>query len=117
MKFFESMTPTVKEEFNRYLSFISKMDGVLQVYLFGSFAYGSPTEESDIDLLVVVNDGIEPLKMMRDVSRGLQNKKVSLDVLVINETNFAELSKPDRVTLQREIKNNGVLVYGEQRLP
>ena len=113
MKFYESMTPAVQYEFNRYVAFISEMDGVLQVYLFGSFAYGAPTEGSDIDLLVVVSDGIEPLKMMRDVSRGLQNKKVSLDLLVINESNFAELSKPDRVTLQREIKNNGVLVYGK----
>jgi len=102
----------LKAELDRYVSFISKIDGVIQVYLYGSFAYGTPTADSDIDLLVVVNDGVEPLKMMREIRRGLQNKKVSLDVLAINNTDFTERSKPDRVTLQREIKNKGVLVYG-----
>ena len=106
------MNQEVKAELDRYVSFISEIDGVLQVYLFGSFAYGSPTAYSDIDLLVVVRDGIDPIKVMREAKSGIQNKKVPLDILVINDTVFVERSKPDRVTLQREIKNRGVLVYG-----
>ena len=106
------MNQEVKTELDRHVSFISEMDGVMQVYLFGSFAYGSPKADSDIDLMVVVKDGIDPINMMREIKRGLQNKKVSLDILVINDIDFAERSKPDRVTLQREIKSKGVLVYG-----
>ena len=106
------MNQEVRAELDRHVSFISEMDGVMQVYLFGSFAYGSPKTDSDIDLLVVVKDGIDPINMMREAKRGLQSKKVALDLLVINDTDFAERSKPDRVTLQREIKNRGVLVYG-----
>ena len=106
------MNQEVRAELDRYVSLISEMDGVMQVYLFGSFAYGSPKADSDIDLLVVVKDGIDPINMMREIKRGLQNKKVSVDILVINDTDFAERSKPDRVTLQWEIKNKGVLVYG-----
>ena len=107
-----NMNQEVRAELDRYVEFISQMDGVLQVYLFGSFAYGLPAEDSDIDLMVVVNDGIDPLKMMRDVSHGLHDKKIPLDVLAIKNTDFAERYKPDRVTLQREVKNKGVLVYG-----
>ena len=107
------MSQEMKTELDRYVSFISELDGVIQVYLFGSFAYGIPTTDSDVDLLVVVQDGIDPIKMMREVKRGLQNKIVPFDILVINHTDFAERSKPDRVTLQREIKNRGVLVHGE----
>ena len=106
------MNQEVRAELDRYVLFISKMDGVMQVYLFGSFAYGLPTTDSDIDLLVVVKDGIDPINMVREVKRGLQNKKVSLDILAINDADFAERSNPDRVTLHREIKNRGVLVYG-----
>ena len=106
------MSQEVRAELDRYVSFISKMDGVRQIYMFGSFAYGSPTADSDIDLLVVVRDGIDPIKVMREAKRGIQNKKVPIDILVINDTDFVERSKPDRVTLQREIKNRGVLVYG-----
>ena len=28
------------------------------IYLFGSYAYGSPTEQSDIDIYIVTPDGI-----------------------------------------------------------
>ena len=112
MQFWEKMNKAVRAEFDRYISFISKMDGVLRIYLFGSYAYGKPTEGSDIDLLVVVRDGIDSLKIMQGVSFGLMNRQVSLDVLVDNISDFIELSELDRVTLQREIKNKGVLVYG-----
>ena len=112
MKCIENMPNDVREEFDRYISFISQMDGVIQIYLFGSYANGSPNVESDIDLMVVVQDGIDSLKVMRAVSAGLMNRRVSLDVLVDNLSDFTERSKPERVTLQREIKNKGVLVYG-----
>lgn len=102
------------EELKRYITFISNINGVQQIYLFGSYAYGTPSKDSDIDLLVIVNDGIDSLKVMQEVSLGIMNRRVSLDVLVDNASDFAELSEPDRVTLQREIKNNGVLVYGQQ---
>ena len=107
------MDSIVKEELDRYVSFISKMDGVVRIYLYGSYAYGKPTENSDINLMVVVNDGVDSLKVMQGVSRGLMNRRVSLDVLVDTVSDFAELSEPDRVTLQREIKNKGVLVFSQ----
>ena len=106
------MDKNVKSELDRYVSFISKMNGVIQIYLFGSHAYGSPSNNSDIDLMVIVNDDIDTLKLMRDVSLGIMNRQVSLDILVDKISDFTELSEPNRVTLQREIKNNGVLVYG-----
>ena len=113
MQFLDKMDKDVRTEFNRYISYISKMEGVLRIYLFGSYAYGMPTEGSDIDLMIVVRDGVDSLKVMQGVSLGLMNRLISLDVLVDNVSDFAELSAPDRVTLQREIKNNGVLVYGQ----
>ena len=102
-----------RDELTRYVSFISKMNGVKRIYLFGSYAYGEPTQDSDIDLLVVVNDNIDTLRVMQEVSIGLMNRQIPLDVLVDNLGDFIELSEPNRVTLQREIRNNGVLVYGE----
>ena len=110
----KNMSKDMRAELGRFVSFISQMDGVLQIYLFGSHAYGTPAEDSDIDLMVVVHDGIDSLKVMRDVSQGLMDSDVSLDVLVDNLSDFTERSKPERVTLQREIKNKGVLVYGKQ---
>jgi len=107
------MNQRVKSEFDRYVSFISNMNGVLNIYLFGSYAYGEPAEESDIDILVVVRDGINTLKVMQDISRGLHDRKIALDVLAENYSDFIERSEPGRFTLQSEIKDKGVLVYGQ----
>ena len=106
------MNNEVKAEFERYVSYISKMDGVLRIYLFGSYANGEPTDYSDIDLFVVLRDGIDKLKLMQNVSRGLMDRQMALDVLADNDSAFEELSQPERITLHREIKENGVLVYG-----
>ena len=113
MQLVDKMNEKVRAEFDRFISYISKMDGVLHIYLFGSYAYGKPTESSDIDLMVIVQDGVDSLKIMQGVSLGLMNRQVSLDVLVDNVSDFIELSEPDRVTLQREIKSKGVLVYDQ----
>ena len=62
------MSHKVKTEFDRYVSYISKMSGVLQIYLFGSYAYGEPTDNSDIDILVIVQDGVNTLKWLENAS-------------------------------------------------
>jgi len=108
----EKMNQRVKSEFDRYVKYISTMEGVLQIYLFGSYVNGEPHEYSDIDMLVVVKDGINTLRTMQLISRGLHDRKVSLDVIADNDSDFKELTKPHRSTLQKDIKDNGVLVYG-----
>ena len=113
MNYLEKINKDIKAELDRYISYISQIDGVQRIYLFGSYANGNSTNQSDIDLMVIVRDDVDALKTMQNVGLGLTNKKVPLDVLVDNFSIFEERSAPDRVTLQREIKNNGVLVYGQ----
>ncbi|MCL2163848.1 MAG: nucleotidyltransferase domain-containing protein [Oscillospiraceae bacterium] len=107
------MDDIVQSEFDRYISYPSKIDGVLQIYLFGSFAWGNPTKGSDLDFIAVVRDGINPLEVMQGVSLNLTDRQVPLDVLVDTDSVFREHSEPDRATLQREIKYKGTLVYGK----
>ncbi|MEA2072082.1 MAG: nucleotidyltransferase domain-containing protein [Campylobacterota bacterium] len=61
-----------------------------KIILFGSFAYGTPNEESDIDLYVVTNDDLMPTtweeksQITRKFSRklrGLRNN-VAIDLIV-----------------------------------
>jgi len=107
------MNENIKAEFDRYISYISKMDGVLRIYLFSSYAYGEPTEFSDIDLFVVVRDGIDTLKVAQGISLGLCDRQFPIDVLVDTDSDFREPIEPDRVTIQREISERGVLVFGK----
>jgi predicted nucleotidyltransferase len=61
-----------------------------KVILFGSFAWGRPTAESDIDLYVVTHDEFMPAtwRQKRDIVRAVSNRiidlrtKYSVDLLV-----------------------------------
>lgn len=54
-----------------------------QIILFGSHAWGTPTEDSDVDLLVIVSDSDEsPHKRAVRVHRALRGIPVPCDVIV-----------------------------------
>ena len=100
----------IKTALDTYVNFISSLDGVIQIYLFGSLAYGAPHERSDIDLMVVIDDKLDVFKMMNEISTGLIGKRViPLDVLVNRKSVFRDAA--ERLTIQNHIKSEGVLLY------
>src|SRR5215510_5717563 len=60
------------------------------IYLFGSYAYGSPTEESDIDIYVVTPDNIDNFsELYAKIIGDLGDKKIFfIDLLLGKETAF-----------------------------
>ena len=69
---------------------ILKNEGVEKVILFGSYAYGNPTNDSDIDLLVVKNIPENETRDFRiKIKKALWNElgklNLSFDILVDNE--------------------------------
>ena len=105
------MNSEIKSEFDRYISYISKINGVIRIYLFGSYAFGNPTEYSDIDLFIILRDGIDKLKVIQDIDFGLCDRNISLDIIADTDTEFKKLSASGRATLQNEVFNKGILVY------
>ena len=53
-----------------------------KIILFGSVAKGTPTEESDIDILVIMDSGKRPARRSMEVSKVCRPKFVSMDILV-----------------------------------
>jgi predicted nucleotidyltransferase len=113
MAYKEKMSQKVQSEFDKCVSFISQMEGVQQIYLFGSYAYGEPSELSDIDVYVIVRDDVNKLKTVQSISLGLCDREIALDVVADNDSDFEELSAPDRATIQRVVRDKGVLIYGQ----
>ena len=104
------MERVVKTALDTYVNFISSLEGVFQIYLFGSLAYGTPSERSDIDLMVVIDDKLDVFKMMNRISTGLIGKRViPLDVLVNRKSAFSKAA--ESITIQNRIKSEGVLLY------
>jgi len=82
-----------------------------KIYLFGSYAYGTPHKNSDYDLFVVLKDGIEnPILVLQDIYRNLcDTKYIPVDVLANYKSRFEWRST--QPTLERKIAKDGVVLY------
>lgn len=83
----------------------------LQVILFGSYAYGTPTEDSDVDLLVVMN---VPKSEFRDKAVEIRQRipyRFSMDLLVRSPEEIAYRLLYNNWFL-REITEKGEPLHG-----
>ena len=60
-----------------------------KIYLFGSYAGGNATDESDVDLLVVMDSALTPHKRNVAVKRLFPRRSFSLDAFVYTPQEFA----------------------------
>jgi uncharacterized protein len=81
------------------------------IYLFGSYAWGNPQDDSDIDLLIILNHSNE--KQYKRPVRGieaLKGLKISKDLIVFTKDEFDDLSG-NASTLCYKIKHEGIKIY------
>ena len=84
----------------------------LRIYLFGSYAWGEPHAESDLDFLIVLNDDIRlNLALHIKGKQALKNMDISTDIVLNHKLFFTERAEHPS-TLQHKIKTEGKLVYG-----
>jgi predicted nucleotidyltransferase len=107
------MKPEVQEQIDKIKDIIIQTIPVEQVYLFGSYAYGTPRDDSDLDFYVVMKDDapfqeINAEGMIRNAIYG--KKSLSTDILVIKKARFDY--RRSATTLEREVATKGVLLYG-----
>lgn len=81
------------------------------VYLFGSYVWGEPTEDSDLDLLVIVaNSILSPIQRAQKAHHALGDVKIAKDVLVRTNAEVA-LSKRVHASLISQILEEGRLLW------
>lgn len=85
------------------------------IYLFGSYAWGVPDEESDVDLLVVVSDAdsAERFRLSTSGRRALRGLGIAKDVLIRSRAAFAARSKREG-TLEHSVGTLGRLLYARE---
>lgn len=88
------------------------------VLLFGSYAYGTPHEDSDLDIFVVLNDNSIPTtfkerhELYLKVSTQIRPiaSKIAVDLLVYTKPMYEQF-KALNSSFSREILNKGVVIY------
>jgi uncharacterized protein len=83
----------------------------IEIYLFGSYAWGTPDEESDLDLLIVVDESNEKsYNRTRPGHDALYSLDIAKDLIVYTKEEFQERSD-NIVTLAYKIKKGGKRIY------
>ena len=83
-----------------------------EIYLFGSHAWGTPHDDSDVDLMVIVAQSSErPIKRMQRAHRCLGNLDMSKDVFVQTRAEF-DRYRHLRASIQHQILQRGRKLYG-----
>jgi len=107
-----NMDAIVQAELDKLKELIINAMPVEQIYLFGSYAYGNPHKDSDLDLFVVLKDEVQ----LRDIEAAIKirlaigdHQSMPLDLLVIKRSRYLE--RKAAPTLERKIAREGVLIY------
>jgi predicted nucleotidyltransferase len=82
------------------------------IYLFGSFAYGNPTEKSDIDIYIVIPDTIDNVsEIYAKIMLELSTQKIFfIDLLLNKETDFN--NRKEKSIFEKTIFQKGKIIYG-----
>lgn len=85
--------------------------------LFGSYAYGNPTPDSDVDLLVIMDTKGRQAERYVAVSRLLRPRQFPVDIIVktAREVEEAMQGGKDNSFFIREIIKKGKVLYGRHQ--
>jgi len=105
------MEPRIQKELEMIKEGVLKTVPTEEIYLFGSYAYGAPHKDSDLDIYVVVPDMDIDLLDARAAIRGaLSKRSMPLDLLIGKASVFNR--RKQGPTLERIIAREGVRIYG-----
>ncbi len=94
--------------FNTIKTRLNSVYNPLSLYIFGSYAWGTPTKDSDLDLVVVVeNSELKPYKRAIKGIRALRGLGIAKDILVYTKEEFKTLSE-DVSSLMYKVEREGI---------
>jgi predicted nucleotidyltransferase len=105
---------TKKEIEEEIVNRITKVEKILRIILFGSYAYGNPDKNSDIDLLVVIDKDEYPQNFKEKsenflkISRAIRSieEDVPIDLVVYTKPEFEKFVELDSM-FSRKVLSQG----------
>jgi len=102
------MNKRVKQLVNQIKEYLIKTYGekIKQVIVYGSYVRGEATKDSDIDVLVVIDDTLNPFEIRKSVSDIifdiLLEKGELISVIAVPETLFKNYKSPFILNVKQE---------------
>jgi predicted nucleotidyltransferase len=109
----QSNLTDIKQNLDGISQIIAETVPVESIYLFGSYAYGTPSKDSDLDLYVVFKDEmqIRELDAITAIDIAIAPvKNMPIDILGLKQTRFHD--RKLYATLERKIVRDGIKLYG-----
>lgn len=106
------MPQNIRLELDNLLSEIKNSSYIKSVYLFGSYAYGEPNENSDLDICIITDDhSSRKIDIMRKLRKSIvQVATMPVDLIVYYSDEFIERAKLN-CTMEHQIALQGVKLY------
>jgi len=106
------MKKDISKELNIIKNAILNAVPALKIYFFGSYAYGNPNIDSDIDIYVVIPDDYNEC-LTNMFRKTMDNINISdfpiIDLFFVNESRY--LKRKELFTFEETIVNKGELIY------
>lgn len=105
----ETQTRVPLKDIQKIVQQITESFHPQKVILFGSYAYGKATEDSDVDLLVVMETDENPLHVAARIAAAIDHP-FPLDILVFRPSEL-EASWKRKGIFATELMTKGVVLY------
>ena len=99
----------VKKEIKKIVDQIAKNYKPEKIILFGSFAYGRPKENSDVDLVVIKKTKKRFIKRLFEVCQYVKSR-LGTDILVYTPKEWKEALEEENYFI-KEISQKGTVIY------
>jgi predicted nucleotidyltransferase len=104
------MNYRTKEDINDEIVKRLKPLNPLKIILFGSYAYGTPTENSDIDICIVKENVKSKIKEKRKARRLLKDITLAKDILIPSKSEY-DFYKNEYGSVYMDIDKKGKLLW------
>ncbi|MFZ2969195.1 MAG: nucleotidyltransferase domain-containing protein [Sulfuricurvum sp.] len=103
----EALTPHIVEKL--------KPLNPTKIILFGSYAYGIPTEESDLDLCIIIESIGTKIEKKSKIRNALKDIAIAKDILVESEEYYLSHSDENWInTALYDARHKGTILYEQK---
>ena len=107
------MDKRIQDELKVLTDIIVNTVQVENIFLFGSYANGTPHDNSDLDIFVIMSDDsdIREIDAIRLIRKAIRDKKtMPVDIVVSKKSKFTQ--RKIHPTFEQKILHEGVALYG-----